>query len=80
MNEKWVVRSILDLQKGSGGTTDYNALTNKPQINSVTLAGNKSLDNIGAASVENLDKKMDKVEDSLPMKLGRDENGLYMET
>lgn len=33
---------------GGGGTTDYSDLTNKPQINSVTLAGNKSLDALGA--------------------------------
>lgn len=34
---------------GSGGTTDYTDLTNKPQINSVTLTGNKSLSDLGAA-------------------------------
>ena len=28
---------------GSGGTTDYSDLTNKPSINSVTLSGNKTL-------------------------------------
>ena len=33
---------------GGGGTTDYTDLTNKPQINSVTLSGNKSLSDIGA--------------------------------
>jgi hypothetical protein len=27
---------------GGGGTTNYNALTNKPQINNVTLSGNKT--------------------------------------
>ena len=27
---------------GTGGTTDYNALTNKPQINGVELSGNKA--------------------------------------
>ena len=31
----------------SGGTTDYTALSNKPQINSVELNGNKSLDDLG---------------------------------
>ena len=29
------------------GTTDYTELTNKPQINGVTLTGNKSLDDLG---------------------------------
>ena len=28
---------------GSGGTTNYNALLNKPSINGVTLTGNKTL-------------------------------------
>lgn len=30
-----------------GGTTDYTALTNKPQIGGVELSGNKSLDDLG---------------------------------
>lgn len=34
---------------GGGGTSDYSDLTNKPQINSVTLSGNKSLDALGIA-------------------------------
>ena len=32
---------------GSGGTSNYNALTNKPSINNVTLSGNKSLNDLG---------------------------------
>lgn len=28
---------------GSGGTTDYNELSNKPKINGVTLTGNKTI-------------------------------------
>ena len=32
---------------GGGGTTNYNALSNKPQINSVELSGNKSLADLG---------------------------------
>lgn len=32
---------------GSGGTTDYTQLTNKPQINSIELSGNKSLEDLG---------------------------------
>lgn len=35
---------------GGGGTGDYSDLTNKPQINDVTLSGNKSLSDIGAAA------------------------------
>ncbi len=32
---------------GGGGTSDYTDLSNKPQINSVTLSGNKSLADLG---------------------------------
>lgn len=32
---------------GGSGTTNYNQLTNKPQINSVTLSGNVSSDQLG---------------------------------
>lgn len=32
---------------GGGGTSDYTDLTNKPQINGVTLTGNKSTSDIG---------------------------------
>ena len=35
---------------GGGGTGDYSDLTNKPKINDVTLSGNKSLSDIGAAA------------------------------
>lgn len=36
----------LDIS-GGGGVTDYTQLTNKPQINSVELSGNKSLSDLG---------------------------------
>lgn len=32
---------------GGGGTTNYNNLSNQPQINSVTLTGNKSSSDLG---------------------------------
>lgn len=32
---------------GGSGTDNYNELSNKPQINSITLSGNKSLANLG---------------------------------
>ena len=35
---------------GSGGTTNYNQLTNKPSINNVQLSGNKSLADLGAVT------------------------------
>lgn len=43
---------------GTGGTSDYNALSNKPKVNNVELSGNKTLDDLGiqekiASVVEN---------------------------
>lgn len=32
---------------GSGGTTNYNQLENKPKINNIELSGNKSLEDLG---------------------------------
>jgi hypothetical protein len=42
-------------ESGGGGTSDYTQLSNKPQINGVTLTGNKSLSDIGAASQSDLE-------------------------
>lgn len=38
----WQVYKLSEGGSGGGGTTNYNALTNKPQINSVELSGNKT--------------------------------------
>lgn len=46
-------QEIDKIEQGGGGggdTGDYNDLTNKPQINSVTLSGNKSLASLGIAA------------------------------
>lgn len=55
--------TVINLMKkapasSGGGTTDYNDLTNQPQLNGVTLEGNKTLDQIGAvqAKIEALEK------------------------
>lgn len=45
--------AIIELENGGGGgggTTNYNALSNKPQIGGVTLEGNKTLAQIGAGT------------------------------
>lgn len=39
---------------GSGGTTNYNDLTNKPQINGNTLSGNKTSAQLGLASASDI--------------------------
>ena len=42
------VKSYVDSHGGGGGgTSNYNSLDNKPQINSITLSGNKSASDLG---------------------------------
>lgn len=42
----------IDVQpSSSGGTSDYDDLSNKPSINSVTLSGNKTSTDLGVANV-----------------------------
>ena len=36
-----------EVEGGTGGTSDYNKLNNKPSINDVELSGNKTLDELG---------------------------------
>lgn len=43
------VESRTSYSGGGGGTDDYTELTNKPQINNVTLTGNKTSSQIGVA-------------------------------
>ena len=43
----WAAIDELKAGGGGGGTTDYNNLSNKPQLNGVTLEGNKTLDQVG---------------------------------
>lgn len=38
-----------------GGTTDYDALQNRPKINNVTLTGNKDFGDLGLESLTNSD-------------------------
>ena len=38
------------ISSGGGGTNDYNELDNKPQINNVTLSGNKTTSELGLFS------------------------------
>ena len=43
---------------GTGGTTDYNALDNKPQIEGNTLNGNKTADALGLMSKTNINSAL----------------------
>lgn len=44
----------LDNGGGGGGTTNYNSLSNKPQINGVTLSGNKTAADLGLANASDI--------------------------
>lgn len=47
------------VQGGSGGTFDYNGLINKPQINGVSLTGNKTNEEINIKAITN--KQIDSI-------------------
>lgn len=40
------LKEVIEAGGGGGGTTDYNQLTNKPQINGHELEGNMSTDDL----------------------------------
>ena len=46
-NNNWEVAPSGGGGGGGGGTTNYNELSNKPKINNVELAGNRSLSDLG---------------------------------
>lgn len=46
---------------GEGGTSDYRLLTNKPSINSIELAGNKTAAELGLATSQTLANKANKI-------------------
>ena len=43
----WAAIDELKAGGGTGGTTNYENLSNKPRLNGVTLEGNKTLDQVG---------------------------------
>ena len=47
---------------GGGGTSNYNALTNKPKINNVELNGNKTLNDLGIQPIGNYALESDMIE------------------
>lgn len=47
------IRQGNKIVAGQTLTTDYNTLSNKPSINNVVLEGNKTLEDLGIASITN---------------------------
>ena len=54
------------IDQTGGGTGDYEELQNLPQIGGVTLKGNKSLSDLGAASASDLSAKYTKPSGGIP--------------
>ena len=59
----YVVQSEPQGGGGEGGTTDYNDLDNKPQINGVTLQGNKTADDLKLATPSDVSLVQDHLDD-----------------
>lgn len=51
----WQVYTLSEGGSGGGGTSNYNQLTNKPSINSVTLSGNKTSADLGLQDAIQID-------------------------
>ena len=47
------LKEVIEAGGGGGGTTNYNLLTNLPQINGITLKGDKSFDDLGMQPLTN---------------------------
>lgn len=61
-----LVQRVIRLENqggGGGGTTDYDDLTDKPQINSVTLQGNKTASQLGLATPADIISDYDDLSD-----------------
>ena len=54
---------LKEVIEEGGGVSDYEALENLPQINSVTLIGNKSLSDLGLANPMTIKGRVDTVAD-----------------
>lgn len=44
---EYLLLKLKEVIEGGSGVSDYNEIENKPQINSVTLVGNKTLSDLG---------------------------------
>ena len=62
---------------GGGGTSDYNALTNKPQINGVELSGNKTSDDLGISGMtEEQEEQLNQNTQDIQGKVSKDQGTL----
>ena len=62
---------------GTGGTTNYNDLTNKPQINGVELSGNKTSDDLGISGMtEEQEEQLNQNTQDIQGKVSKDQGTL----
>ena len=82
-----ILLGLIKKKGGGGGTTNYNDLSNKPQIAGNTLSGDKSLVDLGIASAQSVSNitngesinNFAGVEDALSNKQGKLTAGRYIE-
>lgn len=59
--QEFYLKQIAEGGGGGGGTDDYNALNNKPSINTKTLQGDMAFEEISGISPEDVEKLQDVV-------------------
>lgn len=57
----WHDTSVPANEGGGSGSSNYNDLDNKPSIGNVSLEGNKTLEELGIASKQEVEKKQDAI-------------------
>lgn len=67
------IRQGNKLIAGQTLTTDYNTLENKPSINNIVLEGNKTLEDLGIASITNEFVTKDELNTTLESYINEDE-------
>ena len=69
-----IIRALKNSGGGSGGTTNYNDLTNKPQINGVELSGNKTSDDLGISGMtEEQEEQLNQATEDILTKVDKDQ-------
>ena len=69
-----IIRALKNSGGGTGGTTNYNDLTNKPQINGVELSGNKTSDDLGISGMtEEQEEQLNQATEDILTKVDKDQ-------
>ena len=71
---------MLSNAPGGSGTNDYEQLSNKPSVNGVVLSGEKSAEELGLVSDEELEQIAQELEKKIPAKTSELENDSTYQT